>query len=455
MQKHHFRRILEGILLIALLTGNFNVLGQTRTERSSSSGLDSSLVVPHVKGQLKSEVDSIARFAKPPSSVTIRDGKIENAPELPNKGFSVESPLPGRTSLPQPNLVRHPEFQQKHDSLGRRLSDLRDSIQSTTRQVDEFADPKQLVELRESLTEKLRDQSVILTEDFIKDILDSLRISRVDSILALARMTEELSTDEMMKYIGLPEVPAADFSSKADEVRDGIQNSRDMVEDRALQETSRRRASLQRSALEELAPPKGFELAGMDKKVLDSIRRAQMVFMRIRNKEREISEEIRSSVANTKKSFKDRSYFEALVSPFRIGEQNGFLFSPAFGFEVLQDLSVGVGPSLRFSREANETRTLVGIRSFLKYQLPYYRAYLQLEDQTENRVLNAEYFRGMAHSAFFGGGTIIPLYGSVGINFCVLYNISDINRTIEDRHSSWVIRLGISSLRGSNKSIRR
>lgn len=210
------------------------------------------------------------------------------------------------------------------------------------------------------------------------------------------------------------------------------------------------------SLLEDLNLIQGnfLESAFLDQ--LDSIRNVNLSEQRISLKERQVTENVLITQLKEKSSQFDKVYFEGVLGVLE-GDFTIVQASPALGYQITENLSLGLGPNLHIQRVEKNIKITAGLKSFAKVGFLKQRAYLQAEDIMNSFAGSEPLERKMfieKHSIFVGGGYMFPLIGKTKLNFSVLYRIN--NRINNDgikseAASPWVVRIGLSSAKSKNE----
>jgi hypothetical protein len=285
----------------------------------------------------------------------------------------------------------------------------------------------------------------VYSAENLKKQYDSLGLNRLDSLRALAASKREVSPQELLQVLNQSfksEGSQPELSQlKAEAIKEG-QEGMELPDLSSLKLPSKDNL--------EFPPMRGFQLPKDSLGILDSLRKIDLARGRLGIKERELREDINSVSLRNKPGFWNRSYFETLIAYHRAEEFNLFQFSPALGYHLYENLSVGVGPTVTIRVSEKRIQTLVDYRVFAKYELFSQRAYLQAEDLVAPRVMGNEYFKNSRHSVLTGGGVLLPVSGKLALNVCVLYRVNN-RSAISENSSPWVIRLGMSTIK-SNKT---
>lgn len=150
-----------------------------------------------------------------------------------------------------------------------------------------------------------------------------------------------------------------------------------------------------------------------------------------------------------KNTLMSRFYGEGIFSfePTKI--DNELRISPAIGFRVVNNLSLGVGPNLVLYKQGGGLKMDVGYRSFLKYEVLNQKGYVQLEDWVDGKRIDSEIRKLTNHSVLAGLGGLIPLTKSISINLAVLYRVNNQQYSM-GKITPWVFRIGVSFVGDKN-----
>jgi hypothetical protein len=435
--------------------------------------------------------------------VTYQDGKIV-LPDKMKNAKDVSKLLPGlsdtkldKTNLPKdvlpanlpsekdiPNLSKE-HISEKVSHGSEELVRNNKSYQSIRNQTDSI---RKLVEKGKNLVEEIKggvpDMNHIYSSKTLKKLYDSLGISRLDSVMALATTQKEVSKEELLQQINasfpsssldpkmadLPEIsnpsdleslknniPASDLPNTSE-----LTSLKDKVADVNLPDASTLSSmkdkvpmnlsdmKLSMNDLKELAPLRGFQLPTDSIPILDSLQNLDLSREKIHLKQNEIEDRLESAVAKRKPAFWNKAYVDAIISFINSKDVHSFQVSPSVGYRVTNDLSFGIGPNIIIREKHNIWNISMGFRTFAKYELFSQRGYFQIEDMVDPASINKEYISQTRHSILTGAGVFIPISKTVAINFCVLYRVNNDDYS-SGQHSPWVVRLGLSSKKSMKK----
>jgi len=371
--------------------------------------------------------------AKPDSvGVSYENGKWN----LPNRPSTGTSPVQGPQTQPLNDALKNVSKPQMQAPASRQKLEERgaDSLSRWASRKDEMLDkgkqriPTQYVPSRKA----------------IQKLYDSLGVSRLDSIRAMAIQKTEVQPDELAQALKLS------FPSTPGFLKQETTNPLDLAAEQegVPQVPDLSKLKLSPQSMMELPAMPGFQLPMDSVPMLDSLRKLNLARQRLTLNEREIADNIKSSLLQKKPRFWDRTYFEGILSFTKQNDINVIQASPALGYRFTDAFSVGVGPSLLVQVKEKKIDAVLGYRSFAKYQFLVLRqvTYLHIEDLVDPATLNREDLKGTRHSILAGGGFIAPVSPVLGINFCVLYRVNNQNYA-GGAASPWVIRIGISSLK--------
>lgn len=183
----------------------------------------------------------------------------------------------------------------------------------------------------------------------------------------------------------------------------------------------------------------------------DSLRNINHAIHKNALREKVITDKLSELPIPVKSPVFHRFYFEGLVSLNKTALQDEIRLSPGVGFMVTDAFSVGGGLNILISRQQKQLRLLTGYRMFAKYQFLKQKAYLQVEDLVEPARKIGEGNRALSrHSILAGGGYVLAIGSSLGLNGAILYRINN-NQYSDGYASPWVFRIGISSIRSKQK----
>lgn len=191
---------------------------------------------------------------------------------------------------------------------------------------------------------------------------------------------------------------------------------------------------------------------------LDSLRKINLRGARLSLKEREIDSLSKESRIRRHLGFFQKIYFEGVIGLLN-GGWNGNIniiqLSPSVGYHFYKNISVGLGPSVVLQTQQKKLSTVLGMRSFLKYEILRYNLYLQLEDNIlfphVDRSTIEERQVGSQHALFTGVGYLLPVSKRIALNASVLYRITgDSAIPGLTGGSPWIYRIGISSTKAQS-----
>lgn len=224
--------------------------------------------------------------------------------------------------------------------------------------------------------------------------------------------------------------------------------------------------NLKDSALSQLPPLQGSKLDSSYTKyaakywtTLDSLRKVNLKTDGFKLDEKQLTESSKESIIKKKLGFLDKLYVEGIIGLLN-GGWNGNLnliqLSPALGYHIVKNISIGLGPSIVLQTQNKRLTSVMGIRSFLKYELFKYNFYLQVEDnlsfpKVDKKSLD-EKETTTEHAAMIGGGYLLPLTKKISLNLNIMYRVVGENNTGMSGNSPFVYRIGISSNRAKAKA---
>lgn len=208
---------------------------------------------------------------------------------------------------------------------------------------------------------------------------------------------------------------------------------------------------LPQESLGGLSPLSGNQVKSVYLAQFDSLQRAALREGKLKLEEKKVSPEHTLSNFVPKPSLKERLYFEGVVG---VSGNNlrSFQVSPALGYHFMNDVSVGIGPTLFVRNDTKTVNATAGIRAFLKMEFLQRRAYLQVEDMMggyyrsetrEQKMLDQQ-------TIMAGGGYLFSVSSKFSLNLMALYTIRS-NQPHTHEFSPLVLRLGISSIKTGNK----
>jgi hypothetical protein len=298
---------------------------------------------------------------------------------------------------------------------------------------------------------KQRDVSVLLkpqkiySEKALRKMYDSLGLSKMDTLLALAASKREVSKEEMLDAINftMPEAPSDQFSEKG-----SLSEAKKLTE--AYQKPDLSSMKLPSEALQELPPIRGYQIPSDSIPFLDSLRNLNLKRSDLKLKQKEVSSELEEAVAKEKSKFWDRAYIDGVLSYLKDGDVNLFQLSPSLGYHFTSRLSLGLGPSILAKSERKKWSVAVGYRALLRMDVLPKCLYAQLEDSVEPRSIQSENIRGAKHSILTGAGLLLPVSRVTAINVLLMYRVNNDNYA-GGSVSPWVFRLGISNFKSAEK----
>lgn len=199
--------------------------------------------------------------------------------------------------------------------------------------------------------------------------------------------------------------------------------------------------------LNELPPLNSSVIKEKKIPLLDSMRAQYLKYEKLKFKEKEITDEYKNAALKKKESFFKRSFFDGIMGineDFKV-----FNISPAYGLQITERFSSGLGINMGINLEKPSENILVGLRSFLRYELLKKKLYAQLEDNSywpgisypnwEREMKEAN----VKHSISVGGGYMIQFANNKSLNLAFLYQLNNKSLT-SDFNAPVVMRLGIS-----------
>jgi hypothetical protein len=167
--------------------------------------------------------------------------------------------------------------------------------------------------------------------------------------------------------------------------------------------------------------------------------------------QKDVGQDLTNVMVENKRGPFKRLYFEGLASGQKTRNGDEIHLSPAVGFEVTSNFSVGIGPNLILWKNDRSLELAAGCRTFAKYQILRQRAYVQVEDLLKPVYSREESGTTTSHSILAGAGVLVPISKKLAVNALLLYNTYS-NKVMEV-DSRWIFRLGISTIH--NKKIKK
>lgn len=297
---------------------------------------------------------------------------------------------------------------------------------------------------------KQRDVSALLkpqkiySEKALKKMYDSLGLSKMDTLLALAASKREVTKEEMLDAINFSMPSTPDKLSGEDHLNE----SKKLTD--AYQRPDLSSMKLPTDALRELPPMRGYQIPSDSIPFLDSLRNLNLKRSDLKLKQKEVSNDLEEAVAKEKSKFWDRAYIDGVLSYLKDGDANLFQLSPSLGYHFTSRLSLGLGPSVLVKSERKKWSVAVGYRAFLRMDVLPKRLYAQLEDNVEPGSIQSENISGAKHGILTGVGVLVPVSRLTAINVLLMYRVNNENYA-GGNVSPWVFRLGISNFKSAAK----
>jgi hypothetical protein len=297
----------------------------------------------------------------------------------------------------------------------------------------------------------------VYSDKIIKRIYDSLGMSHFDTLMTLASKYNEVSKGDMLKALNVqePNLPIQDdkaslgklVSNSADK---DIPNAPDLsgISDLKNNLSDLGSMKLPGNVLSELPPVHGYQIPEGKYPWLDSLRKANLDRQKLKLKEEETSEKVKSIVAQKYARFWDRAFIDGVVSYLKQNESNTFQLAPSLGYHITPSLSVGLGPNIKIIETNNKWNALLGYRLFAKAEFYHQRASVQFEDLTNPARVTSESINKTQHSLLAGVGYQLPISSSLFIQVAMLYRVNN-NQYAGGHLSPWVFRIGLSSYKNS------
>lgn len=313
-----------------------------------------------------------------------------------------------------------------------------------------------------NLKEQLLGAKKVYSDKYMKRIYDSLGAAKADSMFKVVSTVAKKETSEKdllskinsslsgkePKGVGLDEENQSLKLADTDKLG-GLQDQLMNGDTTGLGMGDLSDFRLPQDVLSQLPPLSGNVLDSKYMPYIDSMRRLSLKDRKLLLQEDSITEKIKRTAFNKKPSFLDKIYFEGLLSFSSDSTVDIIKLSPTIGYHFTEILSAGVGPNLVLQVQERKLNALAGVRTFAKAEVWKQRAYLQLEDNIDQFRFNSESLKKTTHAILGGGGIILPVMRSLGVNLALLYRLNrDSNNT---GHSPWVFRVGISTIKNKDK----
>lgn len=199
--------------------------------------------------------------------------------------------------------------------------------------------------------------------------------------------------------------------------------------------------------LEQLPPVNAAVIKDKKIPVLDSLREFYLKHEKLKLHEKELSDNYKEAALMKKESLLQRSFFDGI---FGISEDFTALnISPAYGIQISQRFSLGLGINLGINLNTPSENVLVGLRSFGRYEILKKKLYIQIEDNSywpgvsypnwEEELKESK----VNHAVSVGGGYLINFSSTKSLNFAILYQVNQ-NSLSSTFNSPVVMRLGMS-----------
>jgi hypothetical protein len=292
------------------------------------------------------------------------------------------------------------------------------------------------------------DVQQVMSLKATKKLYDSLGISRIDSIRALASIKEDVSADELAQALKMSFPSRPGFFNGETSPLD-LAKSQAGEDLPAVPDLSAMKLSPE--SVLELPAIRGFQFPADSLPIVDSLKQLNLARQKLSLKENEITDNVTRTVLKEKPAFWDRTYVEGIFSYAKDQDVDLIQASPAFGYHFNSSVSIGVGPSVVVKVKERKVETQLGYRAFLKYEFLLLRqlSYFHVEDLVDPNMVTSEYASGTKHSILAGAGLVVPVTKVLGVNVCVLYRVN--NSSYADGNiSPWVVRIGLSSIKSKN-----
>jgi hypothetical protein len=179
---------------------------------------------------------------------------------------------------------------------------------------------------------------------------------------------------------------------------------------------------------------------------LDSLRKASLSNDKLKIKEKQITQAHKDVMLKEKSSLLERSYFEGIVG---INNRLQYLtFSPSLGVCLIKSLSAGLGFNVGLNTHNLSSRTMLGVRSFARYELVRKKITVQIEDNTYFSKFSEDPLKEaagsqMKHLFYVGLGYLVNYSSNKSLSLTSLYQINR-GETVPLVYSPFIVRIGIS-----------
>ncbi|HTJ52994.1 MAG TPA: hypothetical protein VL443_26250 [Cyclobacteriaceae bacterium] len=447
-----------------------NIASQTKQKIKSTKAIVPDSLVKISNGGAREQLKKSA--PKPDDvSVSYQDGKLKLPEKLP-QGVNTDELSKLKNGERSPRSIDQSKDQLAElkkdadvkdltnvDALrGRVASGLNSSgVSEMQHRVDSIS---QVVGVGESLLIHPQGPIVkrVYSDKIIKRIYDSLGMSHFDTLMTLASKYNEVSKGDMLKALNVqePNLPIQDDKASLGKLvsnaagNDIPKTMPDLPGMGDLKNNLPDLGSMKLpgNVLSELPPIHGYQIPEGKYPWLDSLRKANLDRQKLKLKEEETSEKVKSVVAEKYARFWDRAFIDGVVSYLKQNESNTFQLAPSLGYHITPSLSVGLGPNIKVIETNNKWNALLGYRLFTKAEFYHQRASVQFEDLTNPARVTSESINKTQHSLLAGVGYQLPISSSLFIQVAMLYRVNN-NQYAGGHLSPWVFRIGLSSYKNS------
>lgn len=283
----------------------------------------------------------------------------------------------------------------------------------------------------------------IFSEKKLAFIRDSIEKATGISIPKDIPLKQEMSRENMVDLINkkFPNTPNA--PSSQDEV---LEAGKDSLQSSDLGVSDLKQFKLPSDDLDNLSILPGKITKSKYLKGLDSLRQINLKEEKLKYEEKVLSQRTKLSIIEKKQTFRDRNYFEGVLSLISGKSLTIYQASPALGYHLTDNFSLGAGPTLQVLAVDKEIKFNGGVRAFSKVEFLKRQLYVQLEDAVNPWSSSDERIRLDKHNVLIGAGVLLSVKAPVTINFSVLYRVNESKVTVSDI-APLVFRIGISTVK--------
>lgn len=335
---------------------------------------------------------------------------------------------------------------------------LQDSIRHLDRVREDILDKKSTVGSKFAVPDKIAvpdslqrytdvfGRRAILSEKRLASIRDSIEKATGLPIPKNIALKEEMSREDMVDLVNkkFPNVPVA--PSSLDEVSSTGRDSLQSLASRDLPVQDIAKFKMPSDDLNSLGVLPGNVIKSKYLKGLDSLRQINLREEKLKYEEKALSQRTKLSIVQKKPTFKDRSYFEGVLSLISGKSLTIYQASPALGYHFTDNFSIGAGPTLQVLAVDKEIKFNGGVRAFSKVEFLKRQLYVQLEDAINPWSSSDERIRLDKHNVLIGAGILLSVKAPVTLNFSVLYRVNESKVSTSDI-APFVFRIGISTVK--------